>query len=112
MSLVEVAVETLLKGGGVIQATVYVVEEPEEPDLFIDECILEQINSRLYVLLLVIAVALVAVIMWLWLTGKFCQVNISTALTTIIPTISRPILQIKQKYTRGPTFKIYQAPHS
>ena len=82
----------------IFETIAYAVEGPEEPDLFISErvpsallsLIPERRNSPQNVLLLVIAVALVAlvsVMTWLGMTGKFAQRNIPTPLTTPIPTM-------------------------
>ena len=86
-----------------MNAIAYEVEDPEEPDPFIAKRvpsallspILERINSPLYVLLLFIAVALVAlvaVMTWLGMTGKFAQGNIPTPFTTssLPPSPPRP----------------------
>ena len=76
-------------------AIAHAVVDPEEPDLFIAERVPSELLSTIpekhyrsiIVLLLVAIVALVAVMKWFGLTGKFGQGNISTPFTTPIPTM-------------------------
>ena len=62
------------------------------------------------VLMVVVAVALVAVMTWLSLTGTFSQGGIYPPLTTPIPNMYCPKLMITLNPTTGPTFKNILSP--